>query len=1001
MKRSILLALLFCLVGYANLEAQAGGAEMAAAGNQTRVYNVWDGSSSTAWGVAANWSLNLVPTSAHDVLIPSAPSNQPVITSGTRFCNILAIESGANLTIGTGSLRAYSDCGVGGSLVMNSAGGSLTVDGNMEVAGLVQMTVAASITVGGTLVWDDSSTENVSAGSFNLGRGLILAEGSTLDLEGSTTTFGSATPAIITSYSNNAWLGGLVIGNCTVDYEYTGITLLAVFGNLAINAGGTLNLAGGRCIANGTTTIEAGGALNKGDGQSLGMNGDLILRGSLSTGTGTVYAHEQILTYATGYLEVHGGSFINDLEYYSYQTAAINCGLSVVSGTLEISDGHLSLGGHATRVFTDATIKVGEGFLAIDAGAYHPTGGALYVIDYNDGEYSGEINVTGGNYLSNLYIQRETNSWNGMVALYNDLTVTGNITIDNGWINMSANLLTVGGDWINNVGGLWEYDGFAANDGTVVFNKAGGLQTVSGINYFFNVTDNHSGAALTFTGATTISGTLAVNNIVSFHNSATLNTVLNTNPAGILAFYYDFASTIASYTSGGALRSFYAGNVVTVNAHGRNDWLGSLTADAGHLVLHDEVHLFEVNCTVNILNGGVIDLDGISDILFAYSGNSALNMSSGELNSVNHGVIFYSSTDVWNCAVNVTGGRIRCNEDWKDYASNFRPTGGTVELTGSASAQVYVPYSNLSWMYNLAVNKAGGAVLIDNINIQNQFIIQAGTGHLFNQASYLGSLPVEVYPGCTFNLNGSTFACSGSLVVNGTLKLDAGAVLKMAGSSAVTIYNGGTLETIGNSTTHALFTHNVSGFYGLNIENNATLKAAYTDFEYMDGYGLRIKSGAHVDGNLIEYCSFRNGAEFSNLITVINDDYMHFRGLSFPTNTWNGTINVAKYSNAGCVYLSDYNGGFAGPAHESDPYTRIFWSENGLPPIQDLTITKYPGVDAVLLEWGYAPICDGYWILRSSTPEGPFTYWNYTTGSSWVENVTQNPNFYRIRAVIP
>ena len=30
--------------------------------------NTWDGSNSNNWNTAANWSLNLVPTAAHDVV---------------------------------------------------------------------------------------------------------------------------------------------------------------------------------------------------------------------------------------------------------------------------------------------------------------------------------------------------------------------------------------------------------------------------------------------------------------------------------------------------------------------------------------------------------------------------------------------------------------------------------------------------------------------------------------------------------------------------------------------------------------------------------------------------------------------------------------------------------------------------------------------------------------------------------------------------------------------
>lgn len=55
--------------------------------------NSWKGITSTAWGTASNWSLNLVPTSSHDVVIGDASftgSFQPSLTSSS-VCKTLFI----------------------------------------------------------------------------------------------------------------------------------------------------------------------------------------------------------------------------------------------------------------------------------------------------------------------------------------------------------------------------------------------------------------------------------------------------------------------------------------------------------------------------------------------------------------------------------------------------------------------------------------------------------------------------------------------------------------------------------------------------------------------------------------------------------------------------------------------------------------------------------------------------------------------------------------------
>ncbi len=79
----------------------------------------WDGSTSTDWTVAANWSNNSVPTSADNVIIPSGPSNQPHLpTTYNGYCNNLEIQSGATLTIENSNknLKVYGNINNEGTL---------------------------------------------------------------------------------------------------------------------------------------------------------------------------------------------------------------------------------------------------------------------------------------------------------------------------------------------------------------------------------------------------------------------------------------------------------------------------------------------------------------------------------------------------------------------------------------------------------------------------------------------------------------------------------------------------------------------------------------------------------------------------------------------------------------------------------------------------------------------------------------------------------------------
>ncbi|MBI3579477.1 MAG: hypothetical protein HY089_08745, partial [Ignavibacteriales bacterium] len=70
--------------------------------------NIWDGSTSTAWSTASNWSLNAVPTTAHNVRIPRA-ANQPVLSAASvartiTFIDSLTASATATLNVNTRTL---------------------------------------------------------------------------------------------------------------------------------------------------------------------------------------------------------------------------------------------------------------------------------------------------------------------------------------------------------------------------------------------------------------------------------------------------------------------------------------------------------------------------------------------------------------------------------------------------------------------------------------------------------------------------------------------------------------------------------------------------------------------------------------------------------------------------------------------------------------------------------------------------------------------------------
>ena len=77
----------------------------------------WNGSVSTAWNTAANWSGNAVPTSSDWVTIPDV-AGDPVVNITDAACSNMTIQSGAVLTIPAGKALTVS-----GTLTNNSTGG--------------------------------------------------------------------------------------------------------------------------------------------------------------------------------------------------------------------------------------------------------------------------------------------------------------------------------------------------------------------------------------------------------------------------------------------------------------------------------------------------------------------------------------------------------------------------------------------------------------------------------------------------------------------------------------------------------------------------------------------------------------------------------------------------------------------------------------------------------------------------------------------------------------
>jgi hypothetical protein len=100
----------------------------------------WNGSTSTDWNTATNWSPASIPTATDDVVIPSASANQPVISTKDAVAQTVEVQSGATLTIqSTGTLA------VNGSKSINGIFSAFYNNGTVENSGGLQIGNISSV----------------------------------------------------------------------------------------------------------------------------------------------------------------------------------------------------------------------------------------------------------------------------------------------------------------------------------------------------------------------------------------------------------------------------------------------------------------------------------------------------------------------------------------------------------------------------------------------------------------------------------------------------------------------------------------------------------------------------------------------------------------------------------------------------------------------------------------------------------------------------------------
>lgn len=163
----------------------------------------WDGSNSSNWSDAANWTPATVPGSTADVIIPAAGvTNEPTV-NGTYSLNSIEVAAGRTVTIGSPNSLSLS-----GELINN---GTISGSGGLILDGTAPQTITGTGSVS-SLQLNNSWGATISSGVQSLS-GLLTVTSGTLTTNGNLTLRSTAA----NSSAMVGPVGGAIAGNVNLE----------------------------------------------------------------------------------------------------------------------------------------------------------------------------------------------------------------------------------------------------------------------------------------------------------------------------------------------------------------------------------------------------------------------------------------------------------------------------------------------------------------------------------------------------------------------------------------------------------------------------------------------------------------------------------------------------------------------------------------------------------------------------------------------------------------
>ncbi|WP_456766427.1 VCBS domain-containing protein [Bradyrhizobium sp. USDA 3650] len=782
----------------------------------------------------------------------NALDHETVTNASTGTIEVLA--NGA-LTIDQGSTVANAGnvtVDATGKLTVNGAtiSGTGTVTGSGEIdltgaavlsGGILNNNAAFKVSGTGNAL-DHETVTNASIGTIEvLANGaLTIDQGSTVANTGNVTIDAAGKLTINGATINGA---GTVTGNGEIDL--TGAAVLSggiLNNNAAFKVSGTGNALDHETITNASTgTIEvlANGALTIDQGSTVANTGNvtvdatgkLTVNGATISGAGTVTGNGEI--DLTGAAVLSGGILDNNaafkvsgtgnaLDHETITNASTgtievlaNGALTIDQGSTVTNTGNVTVDANGKLTVNGATINgagtvTGNGEIDL-TGAAVLSGGIL--------NNNAAFKVSGaGNALDHETITNASTGTievlaNGALTIDQGSTVAnaGNVTIDaNG--KLTVNGATISGGTIDGPGtidvtGASKIDGGATLSSSAVTVESGVILTLDDVTVAGTAIANHgtvkvdASSKLTLNGASLTGGALNVSGTL---NSTGTTAITDAN----ISNNYLIEATLGALTLLATSSATSIANDGILRANGAElDINGEAIANTGTLaaINHGTLKLIGMTVTdtgsghVSVESGSTLDLQGATIV----GGTVTI---AGTLESTGTSAI--NDADITNTGtITVTSGTLTIDPAILHTITNhnlIQANGGELDISGDLIvnfADIMAVHGGTLKLASVIVTNSGGTITVDGTSKLYLTDVSINGGSLSNAGNLYGvsgsnTVSAMVTNTGTIEVQAGTLNLAGGLSGVGSVIIDSGATLELAGATAQTIAFAGGADTL-------------------------------------------------------------------------------------------------------------------------------------------------------------------------------------------------------------